>query len=89
MVERRWRQIIIRGLKQHEFYPQHIHDSIPARLYPNHWDMLALVLVLAVITLLAWTAKQMATPYEVGQLIPITLDPAELPYTHAAQWCAC
>jgi NitT/TauT family transport system permease protein len=51
-----------------------------ARIYPNYWDMLALLFVLAVITFFAWTAKQMATPYQIGQAIPISLDPALLPF---------
>lgn len=50
-----------------------------ARLYPNYWDMLALVFVLAIISLFAWNAKLMTTPYELGQVIPITLDPHALP----------
>lgn len=50
-----------------------------ARLYPNYWDMLALIFVLAVISLFAWNATQMITPYEVGQVIPISLDPKVLP----------
>lgn len=50
-----------------------------ARLYPNYWDMLALLFVIAVITLFAWSAKQMATPYQLGQVIPISLDTAVLP----------
>jgi NitT/TauT family transport system permease protein len=51
-----------------------------ARLYPNYWDMLALLFVLTGITLFAWAAMQMATPYQVGQVIPISLDPAVLPF---------
>ena len=51
-----------------------------ARLYPNYWDILALLLVLAVIVLFAWNAKQMSTPYQLGQVIPITLNPAALPF---------
>lgn len=51
-----------------------------ARLYPNYWDILALLFVLAVITFFAWNARQMATPYQVGQLIPISLNPAILPF---------
>lgn len=51
-----------------------------ARLYPNYWDMLALIIVLAVITLFAWNAKQMSTPYQLGQEIPISLSPAVLPF---------
>ena len=50
-----------------------------ARVYPNYWDMLSLVFVLAVISLFAWNAKQMTTPYEIGQIIPISLEPAVLP----------
>lgn len=51
-----------------------------ARLYPNYWDMLALCIVLAVIILFAWNGKQMATPYQLGQPIPISLDPKALPF---------
>lgn len=50
-----------------------------ARLYPNYWDILALVFVLAIIMLFAWNAKQMSTPYELGQAIPISLNPRMLP----------
>ncbi len=50
-----------------------------AKAYPNYWDMIALLLVLGVIILLAWVAKQMAVPYELGQAIPISLDPHRLP----------
>ncbi len=49
------------------------------RLYPNYWDMIALIFVLGVIILLAWDAKQMAAPYELGQPIVISLDPHALP----------
>jgi NitT/TauT family transport system permease protein len=49
------------------------------RLYPNYWDIIALCLALGVITLLAWNAKQMAAPYELGQTITISLDPRHLP----------
>src|SRR5579862_4377499 len=49
------------------------------KAYPNYWDMVALLLVLGVIAVLAWVAKQMAVPYELGQAIPISLDPHHLP----------
>jgi NitT/TauT family transport system permease protein len=49
------------------------------RLYPNYWDIIALCFALGVITLLAWNAKQMAVPYELGQSITISLDPRHLP----------
>lgn len=50
-----------------------------ARLYPNPWDILAFLLVFAIVILFAHNAKQMATPYELGQVIPISLDPRVLP----------
>lgn len=50
------------------------------RIYPNFWDMLALLFVLTIIMFFAWTAKQMATPYQLGQTIPISLDPDSLPF---------
>ncbi len=49
------------------------------RLYPNYWDMIALCLALGVITLLAWNARQMAVPYQLGQAISIHLEPSYLP----------
>lgn len=49
------------------------------RAYPNHWDMVALLVVLAIIALLGWSAGQMSAPYSVGQVIPISLDPKYLP----------
>lgn len=51
-----------------------------ARMYPNYWDVLALLFVLAVITFFAWSAKQMTTPYQLGQVISISLDPSYLPF---------
>lgn len=51
-----------------------------AKMVPNYWDILALLFVLTIITFFAWTARQMSTPYELGQVIPISLDPAHLPF---------
>lgn len=48
--------------------------------YPNYWDLIALFFVLSFIMLLAWNAKQMASPYHVGEAIPISLDPHYLPF---------
>lgn len=50
-----------------------------AKMYPNYWDILALLIVLTAITFFAWTAKQMTTPYQLGQLTPISLGPSMLP----------
>lgn len=49
------------------------------RLYPNYWDVLALLFVITIILFFAWTAKQMATPYKLGQTIPISLNTSALP----------
>jgi NitT/TauT family transport system permease protein len=47
---------------------------------PNLWDGLAFLIVIAVFALLAYGAKEMATPYQVGQSLPIHLAPKYLPY---------
>jgi NitT/TauT family transport system permease protein len=47
---------------------------------PNYWDALALVLVLAVIIVLVLGAGEMVGHYEIGQQIPISLNPEYLPY---------
>lgn len=54
-------------------------NTYKGRLYPNHWDIMALMLVLGFIMVLAWDAKQMTVPYQLGQPIPISLDPRYLP----------
>jgi NitT/TauT family transport system permease protein len=54
-------------------------SAYKSKPYPNYWDIIALFLVLGMITLLAWDAKQMASPYHLGQPTPILLDPHYLP----------
>ncbi|WP_213877100.1 ABC transporter permease subunit [Pseudomonas sp. dw_358] len=57
--------------------------SIPPRLRgtaPNRWDWLLLPLVLALLVLMAFGAAQMSKPFIVGQALPISLDPINLPY---------
>lgn len=49
------------------------------RPYPNYWDIVALFLVLSLMMVVAWNAKQMAVPYHLGQPISISLDPHYLP----------
>lgn len=46
---------------------------------PNYWDILVLCLIIGAIILLVWSAKQMTIPYDLGQVIPISLDPKHLP----------
>lgn len=53
-------------------------------ILPNAWDVLAFVLVISVIVLLGWGAKQMAAPYKLGDTLPISLEPSYLP-TYALQ----
>ncbi|MBA2653632.1 MAG: ABC transporter permease subunit [Gammaproteobacteria bacterium] len=48
--------------------------------YPNYWDLAAILLVLSVIVLIAWGVREMGLPYQVGETIPISLDPWNLPY---------
>lgn len=46
----------------------------------NRWDLALLPLVLVILVLLAFGARQMATPYQLGTELPISLDIAYLPY---------
>ncbi|MDE2147875.1 MAG: sulfonate ABC transporter permease, partial [Burkholderiales bacterium] len=46
----------------------------------NRWDWALLPLVLALLALAAWGGSQMARPYQVGDALPLTLDPVVLPY---------
>ncbi len=46
---------------------------------PNHWDIIALVLVMALICLMAWGVKAMAGQYHLGQVLPISLGVSHLP----------
>ena len=57
------------------FFPRQVVESSG-----NRWDWALLPLVLGVLVLLAWGGSQMARPYQVGDALPLTLDPAVLPY---------
>lgn len=46
---------------------------------PNYWDLVAMIIVFAIILILAWGAKQMALPYKIGETIPISLGISHLP----------
>ena len=46
----------------------------------NPWDLLALVIVLAIFTALGWAATQMSHPFNLGDQIPISLGYSHLPY---------
>lgn len=47
---------------------------------PNRWDWMALPIILGALFFMAFGASQMATPYQVGMPLKITLDPLYLPY---------
>jgi NitT/TauT family transport system permease protein len=61
--------------KPNEFFAR---PTVEARV--NRWDWALLPLVLATLVLLAYGASQMAKPYQVGDPLPLTLDPRYLPY---------
>lgn len=61
--------------EQKTFFPRQVVEA-----GGNRWDWALLPLVLAVIILLAFGASQMATPYQVGAELPISLDISYLPY---------
>ncbi len=54
--------------------------SFTPEMRPNTWDLAALPLVLGVLWLLAFGGAQMSTPYNLGDPLPMTLNPDSLPY---------
>lgn len=48
--------------------------------FMNRWDVVLLILILAVLFFLGWTGQQMATPYALGEPLPISLSPTQLPF---------
>ncbi|WP_028388935.1 ABC transporter permease [Legionella fairfieldensis] len=48
--------------------------------YINRWDLLLLILIFSILFFLAWAGKQMASPYQLGEPLPISLEPAKLPF---------
>ena len=57
------------------FFPRQVVDA-----GGNRWDWALLPLVLAVLVVMAYGARQMATPYQVGTALPLSLEVSELPY---------
>src|SRR6202030_980341 len=51
----------------------------PSRLRPNYWDLVALPLVLGLLALVAWGGIAMGAHYQIGEVLPISLDPWRLP----------
>ena len=48
--------------------------------FVNRWDLLLLILIFSVLFFLGWAGAQMATPYQLGDQIPISLAPSNLPF---------
>lgn len=57
-----------------------VKNKITSWPMPNYWDALALVLVFAVLVFMVMGAAQMMGRYQIGQVIPISLNPWDLPY---------
>ena len=66
-------ELIVIKLKQ--FFPRQVVDASG-----NRWDWALLPMVLAILVLLAYGGQQMATPYQLGETIPLSLGPKNLPY---------
>lgn len=58
-----------------QFFPRQVVEATG-----NRWDWALLPLVLGVLVLLAYGARQMAQPFELGETLAVSLDPASLPY---------
>lgn len=64
-------------MREHRFYFAY-RDGV--KRYINRWDLLLLLLVISILFFLGWGSKQMASPYQLGEPLPIYLDPSWLPF---------
>lgn len=64
-------------LRDNRFY---FANSDKVGRFLNRWDVLLLIIVVALLFFLGWAGAQMATPYQLGDQIPISLAPANLPF---------
>lgn len=58
-----------------QFFPRQVVEA-----GGNRWDWALLPIILALFVLLAYAAEQMARPYQLGEVLPLSLDPLNLPY---------
>ena len=58
-----------------QFFPRQVVEA-----GGNRWDWALLPIILALFVLLAYAAEQMARPYQLGEVLPLSLDPVNLPY---------
>ena len=63
-----------------ELFSPRTRPKTGSRSTPNRWDWALLPLVLGILALRAYGASQMSRPYALGEELPISLDPAYLPY---------
>ena len=61
--------------KKRQFFPRQVVEA-----GGNRFDWALLPIVLAIFVLMAYGSQQMARPYELGQALPLSLDPSYLPY---------
>ena len=61
--------------EQKQFFPRQVVEA-----GWNRWDWALLPIVLVLLVLLAYGGEQMARPYHLGEILPLSLDPANLPY---------
>ncbi|MBV8500563.1 MAG: ABC transporter permease subunit [Paucibacter sp.] len=62
-------------MKDKRFFPRQVVEASG-----NRWDWVMLPIMLALVTLVALAAAEMARPFHVGEALPISLEPAVLPY---------
>lgn len=46
---------------------------------PNVWDLITFTIILSLLFIISWSISKMSTPYNLGNQIKISLDPAMLP----------
>ena len=53
--------------------------ALTRRYRPNRWDIIAIPLVIGVVMSFVLGARQAIVPFEIGEQLPLSLDPAYLP----------
>ncbi len=61
--------------KKKQFFPRQVVEA-----GGNRWDWALLPIVLALLVLLGYAGAQMTHPYQLGETLPLSLDPIYLPY---------
>lgn len=64
-------------LSNNRFY---FANSDKVHRFLNRWDFLLLIIIFSLLFFLGWAGSQMATPYKLGDQIPISLAPSNLPF---------